>query len=312
MKVVTLTINPAVDKSTTVNRIKAESKLRCDTPVYEPGGGGINVSRAMKKLGYDSLATYFAGGSVGLMLEDLIRNENVTQQIFPLKETKTRENFIVVNTTTNEQYRFGMPGPELTSEDLNSVIEFTKNLDPTVTEYFVISGSVPSGVPTDFYAKLIRIAKDKGIKVICDTSGELLENSLEEGVFLIKPNIKELYGLAGRELTYGNEIISIAQDLIIEGKCEIIVVSLGEKGAMLISKDSSYHAIPPATKKLSTVGAGDSMVAGLLIGLIENLPLGEVIKRGVAAGTSATMNTGTGLCIPKDYNALLELIQVRD
>ncbi len=312
MKVVTLTINPAVDKSTTVDRIKAESKLRCDTPVYEPGGGGINVSRAMKKLGYDSLATYFAGGSAGTMLEELIGNEGVKQQIFPLSTTKTRENFIVVNTTTNEQYRFGMPGPELTTDDLETVVEFTKNLNPAETEYFVISGSVPSSVPTDFYAKLIKIAKTKGIKVICDTSGEILTKSLEEGVFLIKPNIKELYQLAGRELRYGNEIITIAQELIKEGKCEIIVVSLGEKGAMLISKDDSYHAIPPATKKLSTVGAGDSMVAGLLIGLIEKESLGDVIKKGVAAGTSATMNTGTGLCKPEDYNALLELIQVRD
>lgn len=312
MKVVTLTINPAVDKSTTVNRIKAESKLRCESPVYEPGGGGINVSRAMKKLGYNSLATYFAGGAVGQMLEELIGNEGVDQKIFPLTKTKTRENFIVVNTTTNEQYRFGMPGPELTTEDLESVITFTKNLDPAITEYFVISGSVPANVPTDFYPKLIKIAKEKGIKVICDTSGEILDKSLEEGVFLIKPNIKELYELAGRELTYGNEIISIARELINAGKCEIIVVSLGEKGAMLVSKDESYHAIPPATKKLSTVGAGDSMVAGLLIGLIEKMSLGEVIKRGVSAGTSATMNTGTGLCKPEDYNALLELIQVRD
>jgi len=270
------------------------------------------MGRAMKKLGYDSLTTYFAGGPVGQMLEKLINNEGVNQQVFPLSTNKTRENFIVVNTTTNEQYRFGMPGPEISEEELNSVIEFTKNLNPDETEYFVISGSVPSNVPVDFYSKIIKIAKSKGIKVICDTSGEILEKSLEEGVYLIKPNIKELYELANRELTYGNEIISIAREIISSGKCEIIAVSLGEKGAMLISKDESFQAIPPVTKKLSTVGAGDSMVAGLLIGLLEKQSLGEIIKRGVAAGTSATMNTGTGLCKIEDYNRLLELIQVRD
>ncbi len=312
MKVVTLTVNPAVDKSTTVDRVVAESKLRCDIPKYEPGGGGINVSRAMKKLGYDSLCTYFSGGSVGEMLESLIDAEGVKQKVFQLKKQRTRENFIVVNTTTNEQYRFGMPGPTLTKEELEEVEAYVESLDSATTSFFVISGSVPVSVPNDFYAKLIRKVKSKGIKVICDSSGSIFENALAEGVFLIKPNIKELYALAGRELTYGHEIENIARQLINEGKCELIVVSLGEKGAMLISKDNAYHAIPPATNKLSTVGAGDSMVAGLLIGLLEDLSLDEVIKRGVAAGTSATMNTGTGLCRPEDYNALLKLIQVRD
>lgn len=305
MKIVSLTLNPALDKSTTVDNIKPESKLRCARPVFEAGGGGINVSRAIKKLGGDSLAIYMSGGPIGAMLDDKLQLEGVSAEILPI-EGNTRENFTVVKTTTNEQFRFGMPGPIVLENEWKNSIDRIKNL--TGCEYLVASGSLPEGVPVDYYAQIAEVAKDKGIKVILDTSGESLRLAMEVGVHLIKPNINELRAFIGTDVITDDFLREAASQFINTGKTDLIIVSLGEVGAKLFSKDEEHHAIPPHRKKNSTVGAGDSMVAGTTMALLEKKPLKEVIKMGVACGTAATMNTGTGLCQPEDVRDLLENI----
>ena len=302
MKIVTLTINPAVDKSTYVDEILPDHKLRCDAPVFEPGGGGINVSRAIKRMGGESLAYYLAGGSTGNVLCQLLDKEGLTH--IPIPSIKwTRENFAVTERVSDKQYRFGMPGSEIPEEEWKySLIKLEKTTPKP--EFIVASGSLPRGVPNDYYARVATIAKNMGAKLILDTSGEALKKAAGIGVYLLKPNSSELAKLAGKESMEEHEREGFAQQLVRDGMCEVMVVSLGAQGAMLVTADQVEYVTPPEVKPKSTVGAGDSMVAGMVYTLAQGWPLCEVIKYGVAAGTATTMTPGSELCNKKDVEEI--------
>lgn len=307
MRIITLTLNPAVDKSTRVQHIVAEQKLRCEPPKYEPGGGGINVSRALKRLGTDSTAVFPVGGRTGLLLVELLEMENVQLKAVKTKN-ETRENFMVVDISGNQQYRFGMPGPEINKKEADQFLTLIKTLSP---EFLVISGSLPPGIETGFYAKIVSSMKNSGVKIILDTSGEALKDAVNEGVYLLKPNLGELSKLVGAE-TLDNEMVDeAAKELIRKGKCEVIVVSMGPRGAYLITKDIAEHIQSPAVKKLSTVGAGDCMVAGMVHQLVNNRNLQEMARMGVACGTAATMNPGTELFKRDDAERLYKWLMKR-
>lgn len=307
--IVTLTINPAIDKSTTVSNIEPDKKLRCTTPVWEAGGGGINVSRAVKKLGCESIAIFPVGGHTGVGLRDLLTEEGIIQ--LPIKiRNLTRENFSVVETSSNKQYRFNMDGSEMTEKEGQACLDVISNLYPK-PDYIVASGSLSPGLPKDFYASVALIAKKLNAKFILDTSGEALKLAANEGVYLLKPNLGELNMLAGfdeNEPLQGQKIIDLGHQIIEKGNCEVVVVSLGPEGALLVSKERVEHITAPKVTKKSTVGAGDSMVAGMVISLAQGKGLGEMIRYGVACGTAATMNAGTELCHKRDVDVLYDWI----
>ena len=304
MKIATLTLNPALDKSTAIDRLKPEKKLRCDEPRFDPGGGGINVSRAIKILGGESLAIYAAGGLEGEKLKELLTKEGITQEIIAM-EKPTRENLVVFDRSNQNQYRFGMPGSPLNEKEIQKCRDTINNL-PVEVEYLVLSGSLPPGVPDDLYAKLAEIARDKKIKCIVDTSGKALIKASEAGVYLMKPNLGELSELAGKEEISGIEQEEIAKKLIKEGKAEILIVSLGPRGAMLVTKDAIEYIVPPTVKQSSTVGAGDSMLGSLILSLSRGDSLQDALKWGVAAGTAATITPGTELCRKKDVENIFK------
>jgi 6-phosphofructokinase 2 len=301
----TLTLSPALDKSTFVERVVPEHKLRCENPVYEPGGGGINISRALKKLGGDSITIYPQGGPTGEHMKLLLEKEGIKQHTIP-SQNWNRENFIVVEETTNRQFRFGMPGPALQASEVLHILSYLKSLD--TIDYMVVSGSTPSGVPKDFYKSVAQIVNAKGGKLIIDTSGEALEEALKEGVYLCKPNIAELSQLIGEELDTIPKQEAAARKILEEYNVEILVVSLGAFGAFMATKNKIYHVAAPSVTKKSTVGAGDSMLAGIVLQLSQGNNLFEVIKYGVATGTAATMNSGTELCKKSDVESLYEWI----
>ena len=300
--VLTITLNPTVDKSSSVANIKPEKKLRCEAPKYEPGGGGINVSRGLVRLGVTNSALFTSGGRTGKLLERLLEEEKVTA--LPIAVSgETRENFIVVDTASNEQYRFGMPGQTITNDDKDKITEKIKNLSP-FPDIVVISGSMPPGIAPDFLKQLIQIAKNNNSKVVVDTSGEALLAALEESVYLIKPNIGELSRMTNIPHLDNDDVEAAAKTLINKGKAEVIVVSMGPQGAYLITKEKSIHLPAPSVKKLSTVGAGDSMVAGMVAIMAKyGTPL-EMARMGIACGSAATMNPGTGLFKTEDANKL--------
>ncbi len=299
--IVTITFNPTIDKSTTITSLIPEKKLKCSPPVFEPGGGGINVARAIKKLGGHATAIYLAGGYSGKFLRQLLEEDHIHCIVIETAH-HSRENLIVLDMSSNLQYRFGMPGPVTNENEWRQVLEEIEKMKDV--EFIVASGSLPAGVPKDIFARIADISKRKRAKFIVDTSGEALKDAANEGVFLLKPNLSELSSLANREELNGNEVEDVAKSLIRKGKCEVIVVSLGATGAMLVTKDQTHHIIPPPVKKISTVGAGDSMLAGIVLSLSENRSLLEAAQYGVACGTAASMTYGTQLCRLSDAEKL--------
>jgi len=302
--IVTLTINPSLDKSTHFSGLIAEQKMRCEKPRYDAGGGGINVSKAISKLGGSSTCVFTSGGSAGEMLEDLVQKEKLEKIAIKTKNW-TRENFIAFDNVTKSQYRFGFPGNAFSEEEKDKILQTIKELK---TDYLVISGSLNEGLSTDFYQKIAEIAKSSGAKVVVDTSGEALLKILETGVYLIKPNIGELAKLIEVERLELNEVVKAAKNLIDKGSAEIVVVSLGADGAILVTKDETHLVKAPKVEKKSTVGAGDSMVGGMVWALSQNKTLKEVIQLGVCCGTAATMNEGTQLFNVEDVMSLLKNI----
>ncbi|MBN1140190.1 MAG: 1-phosphofructokinase family hexose kinase [Deltaproteobacteria bacterium] len=302
--IVALTMNPAIDKSSSVANVVAERKLYCKPPRFEPGGGGVNVCRAIKKLGGKSLLLYPAGGLTGQRLRELLDQEGLAHQPFPIEET-LRESLVILEEATGQQYRFGMPGPQIHKKEWEGLLQKLAALEP-FPDYLVASGSLPPGVPADFYAQVTLIAKSRGTKAIIDAAGEPLEHALREGVFLIKPNIREFRELVGKEMGGEQQIRDAAQRMVDDGRCQVMVISLGAAGALAISRDFAEHILSPTVPIASKVGAGDSMVAGIVLSLAKGKPLRESILFGVAAGTAAVMTPGTELCRKEDAERLYE------
>lgn len=292
-KVLTITINPCVDKSSSVNGVVPEKKLRCTTPKYEPGGGGINVSRALKRLGIASTTLFMSGGRTGKLLEELLGKEQLDVSPF-IFENETRENFIVTDALSNQQYRFGFPGQPISEHEQAKFLDYVQSIQH-FPEISVISGSLPDGVPPDFLREVIRVCKQKNSKIIVDTSGKSLEIAAQEGVYLLKPNIGELATLTGSEELAGSGLDAAASKLIRKGSAEVIVVSSGASGATLFHDTQKIYQPAPIVKVRSTVGAGDSMVAGMVSVLAVNGTMEEMLRMGVACGSATTMAEGTGL-----------------
>ena len=298
--IVTLTINPALDKSTKFSGLIAEQKIRCEMPQYDAGGGGINVSKAISRLGGESLCIFTSGGSAGTMLEKLVDAEKIAKLVIKV-ENWTRESFVALDSHTNKQYRFGFPGAPILENELAEIIETVTKLKP---EYFVASGSLNEGLPSDFYAQIAKICKQNNAKFILDTSDEPLQKALDAGVYLVRPNVGELAKLIGAERLEAEEVDDAAMELIKKGNAEIVVVSLGPQGAVLVTKDETHFVPAPNVSKKSTVGAGDSMVGGMVWALSQNKSMKEVIQWGVACGSAATMNEGTRLFKEEDAKRL--------
>lgn len=304
MKIVTLTLNPALDKSSEVDRLAPEKKLRCSHLQFDAGGGGINVSKGIRKLGGSSTAVFPAGGQNGRRLLDLLEAAGIATRTLDLPG-ETRENFSVLERGTGLQYRFTFPGQDMTVPAADACLDIVRRLEP---DMLVASGSLPPGLPETYYETVAAFAKSIDAKFILDTSGAALQAAADEGLYLLKPNLAELSALAGVETLEINQVDDAALEIIHQGKCEIVVVSLGPQGALLVTRDGFEHIPAPMVKKQSTVGAGDSMVAGMVWALSTGMTLRDMAKVGVACGTAATMNPGTELFHPEDVWRLKDWI----
>lgn len=308
MTVATLTLNPALDKSTSIPFLAPEHKLRCTSPTYEPGGGGINVARVLQRYGCAVRAYYCAGGPAGAALGDLLSAEGVPHQPLPSKGW-TRENLVVADVASGLQYRFVLPGPALEPAEWAAILAQLPAPE-FAPRYLVASGSLPEGMAHTGYAELAARCRAQNIRLVLDTSGPALAAALAEKVFLIKPNLRELAELVGQPELSAADQVAAAQEVVARGAAEVVVVSLGARGALLVSEAGVWQAVPPAVKVRSTVGAGDSMVAGLVWGLEQTGSLVEALRYGVANGTAATLRPGTGLARPADVADLLPAVQL--
>ena len=302
--IVTLTMNPAIDTSATVDHVVPERKLRCQTPRHEPGGGGINVSRAIQELGGQSITVYPVGGPTGQLLQHLLDQDGFNLLSVPIQD-RTRESFVAMESETGQQFRFVMPSPTLIETEWQACLDVVSALNPVPT-YIVASGSLPPGVPTDFYARVARVGRTLGARVIVDTPGEPFREAVHEGVYLVKPNLRELSDLTDHELKDELQQEEAALELIRREHCEAVVLSLGAAGVLMASASGCERMRAPTVSIESKVGAGDSTVAGIVLSLARGMPLREAVQFGVAAGAAAVMTPGTELCRRTDVERLYQ------
>lgn len=302
MTVVTITLNPCIDKTFFVERVIPDHKLAGYDVRDYPGGGGINVARVMTRLGGEARALWSQGGATGRLLARLLDAESVPHTPVPI-DGDVRENLIITDASSGQQYRFGLPGPSLGDAERGRWLEAVQAL-PSSVRYVVVSGSLPGDTPLDWHDDLLRALPERAL-VILDTKKDALRRALDNiGVFLIKPNVHELAQLAGRELAGDEDIARTARELIERGGAQVVVVSLGRGGAMLVTADAIERFTAPCVPIRSRVGAGDSMVGGLVTALSREWPLSEAVRFGVAAGTATVMTTGTELCRRHDVERL--------
>lgn len=304
--ILTITLNPAIDKSYEVEHLEPDHKLRCPNPQVDAGGGGINVARGILRLGGDATAFLLAGGYNGNHLKELLAEEKIPLIAFGTAG-ETRECIMVVDRSTHRQYRIIAEGPHISEEDAKAIIDRIASIDP-FPSIVVASGSLPQGLPENYLAAIATLVRQKGGRFILDTGGVPLKKALAAGVTLIKPNLRELSELAGRSELQLEDVDDAAMDLIREGSCEVVVVSMGSAGAMWVTRDGYGQVPAPTVKRLSTVGAGDSMVAGIVWAMQQGRPLEDCVAMGVACGTAATMNPGTQLFRQEDAMRLYEWV----
>ena len=292
-EIVTLTVNPAIDIATSVERMSDTHKMRCAPARCDPGGGGINVARVVHRLGGDCLAIYLAGGPVAERLERLLSAEGLSFVALGI-EGETRENFSVTELCSHREFRFVMPGPAVSEAEWLRCQAYLDALQPA-PRYLVLSGSLPLGVPADFYARIIAQAKVHGSRVVLDASGPALRAALPHAPYLIKPSLHELQQLTGRALEAEADCLQAAQEIVRKGHAHAVALTLGAGGAMLVTQEEVVRAGAVATSFLSTIGAGDSFVGGMVWALNRNAGMQEAFRYGMAAAAAALSHAGTEL-----------------
>ncbi|WP_058909803.1 6-phosphofructokinase II [Entomohabitans teleogrylli] len=302
----TLTLAPSLDSATQTPQIYPEGKLRCSAPHFEPGGGGINVARAIVHLGGEATALFPIGGATGEHLLTLLREERVATD--PLITSDwTRQNLHVHVSSSGEQYRFVMPGASLSASEYQALAQ--KALAVPAGSLLVISGSLPPGVSVSQFTSLIEKLIQAGVRCVVDSSGDALSGAVQVGnIELVKPNQKELSALVNRSLSRPDDVRQAAMELVARGAARYVVVSLGPQGALAVDAGQCIQVVPPPMKSQSTVGAGDSMVGAMVLKLSQGASLLDMARYGVAAGSAATLNQGTRLCSAENTAAIYQYL----
>lgn len=306
--IATITPNPAIDLSTVIDKIMPVAKLRGRTQRRDPGGGGINVARVIRRLGGDARAIYPVGGAIGILLRQLLDSEGVASHTWSIA-AETRENFFVDEIGTGKQYRFILPGPRLRETEWQECLKLVAAIEP-FPRFLVASGSLPDGVPDDFYVRLARIAKPRGAKLILDTSGPALTAAVAEGVDLIKPNLREMRELSGSEPSDAREWEAAARELVERKKATVVALTMGHLGAALVTREAILRAPPIPITPRSAAGAGDSFLGALIWRLAGGAAIADAFRLAVAAGAAALLHPGTELCRLDDVARLADQVTV--
>lgn len=299
--IATITMNPTLDVSYDVERLEPTRKLRSHDEHYDPGGGGINVARVFVRLGGNAVCHYLSGGATGVALDGLLDLHQLVRRPIRIAGA-TRVACTVHEMASGKEFRFVPEGPEVAEAEWRACLD---QLATVPCDYLVASGSLPRGVPADFFAMAAEIARDRGFKFVLDSSGEALKAGLKRGsIHLVKPNEDELEQLAGRPLDTPDEYRAAAMALVEQGLAEIVAVTLGEKGGLLATREGAQ--ILPAIKveAKSAVGAGDSFLAAMVYALANGRDPVQAFRYGMAAGGAAVLTPGTDLCRVADIERL--------
>lgn len=305
--ILTVTLNPTVDLSTSVSHVVPNEKLRCAPAMTDPGGGGLNVSRAVKLLGGESRALVALGGHNGDKLRALLEAEGI--RLIPLMAPgETRLSLAVTDSGTGDQFRFVLPGPSWNAAGLKAILAAITTAVPH-TGYVVISGSVPNGLPDDFADRACAKLGARGARLVVDTSGPALDR-LAQGSdcppFALRMDQREAEILSGRALPGRADSAAFAAELVAARVADVVVVARGADGSVLATAEDRYHAEAADVPVRSKVGAGDSFVAGFTLALARGADLARALQWGSAAASSAVMTDATALCTREDTEALFD------
>jgi 6-phosphofructokinase 2 len=298
--IVTLSLNSSVDVQWEVDEMVPVRKLRSSAPLQFPGAGGVNVSRVIKTLGGQSIAIHTAGWFTGHFFREMVEAQGLLTRTIPIAGA-TRTSATIYERSSGQEFRITPPGPTLTEQEWRNCLSA---LSDYPTDYVVLTGSLPLGVPQDFYARAARLAKASNVRVVLDTSGQALFEALKEGAYLVKPNQHELEHLVGRKLPDPEDQETVCRQMVDDGKAEIVVLTLGDEGALMISKDERVRLKAPKVEVKSAVGAGDSFIAGITFGLAQGFAPREAFALGLATGTASVLTAGTELCRREDVERL--------
>lgn len=299
-RIVTLTMNPSVDLASDADAVRPVRKVRTRGETFDPGGGGVNVSRVLKELGADTLAVIAAGGVSGRLLEELLEAAGVPHASVPT-EGRTRISYTVHDLGAKLEYRFVPEGPTLSEGEWIAALDA---LDAAEGGWIVASGSLPRGVPDDLYARAAALASRRGRRFVLDTSGAPLREALGKGLALIKPSRGEFEGLVGERLETPEAQEGAALRLAREGAAELVAVTLGHEGAILAEPSGVLRLPALDVPALGAVGAGDSFLAAMVCALSRGEPPREAFALGMAAGAAAVMRPGTAHPRAEDVEAL--------
>ncbi len=302
----TITLNPALDRTIWLDRIRDDVSNRILEEKSFAGGKSIDVTRVLKNFGIDNIALGFVGGFAGRELEGRLLNEGI-QSEFVRVSGETRTNIIIHEKETGKQLAFNARGPDIRPSELMQLVEQIERLP--CSEIVAIGGSLPPGVNPEIYRKIISLVKRCQTKVVLDVDGEALRQGIKAKPDVIKPNIHELSELVGRELQGLDEVVAAAREISRRG-VQIVLVSMGAKGILLVSQGQEYMAVPPAVEVESTIGAGDSSVAGFITGLVQGKDLKECLVYAAAAGTATTLHQGTALSQKEDFDRLVSQVKL--
>lgn len=302
-RIVTLTLNSSVDVQWEVPELVPIRKLRASPGISFPGGGGINVSRVIKVLGGQSVSVFTAGGFSGQYLRQMADEAGLVTRVLQLAGA-TRVSATVFDASDGQEYRVTPQGPALTEGECRKCFDALFDLG---ADYIVVTGSLPAGVPDDFYARICRKAREQGARVVLDTSGPALPATLEAGVFLVKPNLREIEALMGADARTPEAQEALARRIVDDGKAEVVALTLGADGALLAWQGGVKRLASPEVEVKSAVGAGDSFVAGLTYGLAHGLAMDDAFALAVATGAATVLTAGTELCHRADIERLFAL-----
>ena len=305
--ILTVTLNAAIDKRYVVEGYKIGEVNRVKECSYVPGGKGLNVSKPASIYGAEVVATGFVGGHAGNYIEDALKPFGIQSEFYHVDE-ESRSCINIWDEVNHVQTEFLEPGFTLTDTDFDGFVEKFKNLVKKA-DVVAISGSVPKGLDGTAYQKLVRIVKEAGKKVILDTSGKLLEMGIEAKPTMIKPNIDEIRMLTGKTCDDRKDIIEAAKHIHANG-VEIVAVSLGSEGSLVVCDEGIYQAKVPKIDAVNTVGCGDSMIAGFAIGLSEGQTMEETLRKASAISAAAAMREETGFFVKEDMEKLLPEIEI--
>jgi 6-phosphofructokinase 2 len=302
----TITLNPALDRTIWIDRIRDDVSNRILDECSYAGGKSIDVSKVLKNFGVDNIALGFVGGFAGRELEGRLLNEGI-QSDFIRVAGETRTNIILHEKETGRQLAFNARGPEIRPSEIMQLIEQLEKLP--CPQLVTIGGSLPPGVSPEIYRKIIMMVGKCRARVVLDVDGQALSAGIKARPNVIKPNIHELSELVGRELSETDEVVAAAGE-INRGGVEIVLVSMGARGILLVADKEEYVAVPPEVKVENTIGAGDSAVAGFVYGLINGKDFKESLIYAAAAGTATTMGQGTALCQKEDFLKLVPQVKL--